>query len=68
MKEIIADCGYIKGYALTIGQALRGDFEGSIQGAPPGFSDNPSIETLKLFAQQMAELSAKVNQYVQGLK
>jgi UDP-glucose 4-epimerase len=43
-KEIVADCGFIKSYALVIGQALRGDFEGSILGFPGVYG--PSNESL----------------------
>lgn len=61
--EIVADCGYIKGYALIIGQALRGDFEGEIRGFP-GVDDNPSLDALKGYAQQMKNLATKVADYI----
>lgn len=63
-KEIVADCGFIKSYALVIGQALRGDFEGSILGFP-GVTDNPSLETLKVYASQMKNLANKVADYIE---
>lgn len=64
--EIVADCGYIKEYALLIGQQLRGDFDGEIQGNP-GFSDKFSLDELKVFAERMVDLAEKVDDYVKVL-